>query len=135
MCLTNFKKTMKQLDGRKLSRKTQEELRLRTVKMVKNGLSPEVAAKNLGFHRSTIYSWLKAYDNKGKKALYSTKPTGRPNKLNSSQIKWLYKAVSSDPRQLKFEFYLWTRDRVILAIKQKFGIKFKTPANYTHFPT
>lgn len=114
---------MKQLDGRKLSRKTQEEIRIRTVKMVKKGLSPEVAAKNLGFHRSTIYSWLKAYDMKGKKALYLKKASGRPSILSSSQTNWLCKALSSDPRQLKFEFYLWTRSRVIFAIERKFNIR------------
>lgn len=114
---------MKQLDGRKLSHKTLEEIRLRTVKMVKQGLSPEVAAKNLGFHRSTIYKWLSAYNGKGKKALLSKPLPGRPSVLNSLQVSWLCKVLSSDPRQMKFDFCLWTRDRVIEAVKKKFGIK------------
>ena len=74
---------MKQLDGRKLSHKTLEEIRLRTVKMVKQGLSPEVAAKNLGFHRSTIYKWLSAYGSNGKKALLAKPLPGSPSVLNS----------------------------------------------------
>lgn len=43
------------LDGRKLSHKTLEELRIRTAKQVEGGESPEVLAKALGLNRSTVY--------------------------------------------------------------------------------
>jgi transposase len=60
---------MKTQDGRKLSHKTLEELRIRTVSRVRAGESPEVLAKALGLHRSTIYGWLLKYAKGGQKAL------------------------------------------------------------------
>ena len=52
---------MMKLDGRKLSHKTREELRIRAVKQVESGESPEKVIQALGFHRSCIYDWLAKY--------------------------------------------------------------------------
>jgi transposase len=51
----------KQFDGRKLDHKTREQIRIRAVKLVQAGNSPEEVVKALGFHRSAIYQWLAAY--------------------------------------------------------------------------
>ena len=88
---------MNKLDGRKIGHATLEEIRMRTVSMVRKGLSPEVAAKNLGFNRSTIYAWLKAYSERGGKRALKLKPVpGRPSRLNGRQIRWICKALTSD---------------------------------------
>ena len=89
--------------------------------MVRKGLSPEVAAQNLGFNRSTIYSWLKAYASKGKRALRLKPVPGRPSKLDSKQIRWICKALVSNKIQSQFEVCLWTRDRLRAVIKKKFA--------------
>ena len=75
--------------------------------MVQKGLSPEVAAKNLGFNRSTIYAWLKAYSSSGKQALAAKPISGRPAKLNSKQIRWICKAITSDTIQRKFKVCIY----------------------------
>lgn len=46
---------MKELDGRKLGRKTLKEIRIRAVKRVEAGESPEVVIKALGLSRPRIY--------------------------------------------------------------------------------
>jgi transposase len=115
---------MKKHDGRKLSSKTLEEIRLRAVERVQAGESPEKVVKTLGFARACIYNWLARYRAGGINALKTGNRTGRPRKLIGTQIAWVYKTVvDGDPLQMKFSFALWTRSMIVVAIKKKFGIK------------
>ena len=123
MCYTGCMKT-NEFDGRRLDHKTREKIRIRAVKLVEQGQSPEQVIKALGFHRSCIYEWLGKYREGGTQAL-ATKPlTGRPKKLNGRQMKKIYDIVTmKNPLQLKFEFALWTRDMVRDLIRDQFGVK------------
>lgn len=60
---------MRELDGRKLNHKTLEEIRIRAVKQVEAGESPEVVIKAIGFRRGIIYNWLSKYRAGGVEAL------------------------------------------------------------------
>ena len=60
---------MRKNDARKLDHKTLEELRIRVVKRVQEGESPEVLAKVLGLDRTTVYGWLARYRQGGWNAL------------------------------------------------------------------
>lgn len=120
---------MRKLDGRKLDHKTLEEIRIRAVKQVQNGESPETVIKTLGFTSRCIYSWLASYRAGGWDALRAGKATGRPKKLSADQIKWIYKTITGkNPLQLKFSFALWTRPLIRTAIYRKFGIKLSLPS-------
>ena len=115
---------MKKHDGRKLSPKTLEEIRIRAIELVQAGESPEKVIKTLGFARACIYNWLARYRAGGMNGLKTGSRTGRPRKLIGTQIAWIYKTiVDGDPLQMKFPFALWTRSMVAAAIKSKFGIK------------
>lgn len=115
---------MKELDGRKLSHCALEELRIRAVKAVEAGESPEVVIKSLGLTRPRIYVWLAAYREGGVEALKAKRLFGRPPKLDGKAMKKLYKIVTTkNPLQLKFEFALWTREMVKELIKDKFGVR------------
>lgn len=114
---------MKQ-DGRKLSHKTLEELRIRTVKQVEAGAHPEQLATALGLNRSTVYSWVAQYTKGGMDSLAAKPISGRPCSLSESQIKWLSRVlIDKTPQQFKLPFALWTRDQIISVLKNKFGIK------------
>lgn len=115
---------MKDSDGRKINRKALEAIRIRAVKRVEAGESPEVVIKALGFTRSLIYEWLAKYREGGFDALRSRKAPGKPPKLNGKQIQKIYRlVVGVDPRQLKFEFALWTRSMVCELILREFKVK------------
>ena len=115
---------MSEFDGRKINRTALEAIRIRAVKRVEAGESPEVVIKALGFTRSQIYEWLAKYREGGVDALRSRKAPGKTPKVNASQLKKIYRlVVEVDPRQLKFEFALWTRDMVRELIWREFKIK------------
>lgn len=118
---------MEKLDGRKLDHRTREQIRIRAVKQVEAGESPEVIIKALGFHRSAIYQWIAKYREGGIEALKTGKITGRPNKLTGSCIKKIYDIITlKSPLQLKFEFALWTREMIKDLIYDLFNIKLST---------
>jgi transposase len=120
---------MKKSDARKLDRKTQEALRLRAVNSVRSGESPEKVAATLGINRTTIYDWLAKVRDGGLSSLKRKQVPGRPPKLNSKMIKWIYDTITyKNPQNLKFEFALWTREMIQTSLRRKFNIKLSLPS-------
>jgi transposase len=120
---------MRKDDARKLDHKTLEELRIRSVKKVQAGESPEVISKALGLNRSTIYTWLAMYRDGGWSALKSKPTPGAKPKIDGKKMEWIFNTVTlKNPQQLKFEFALWTREMIQKLIKDKFEIKLSLKA-------
>jgi transposase len=114
---------MRDNDGRKLDHRTLEVLRLRAVDQVAAGVHPEDVADTLGMHRKTVYGWVAKLREGGRDALKAKPVPGRPGKLDGAQLGRIYRLVTgSDPRQLKFEFALWTRDMIRELIRREFGV-------------
>lgn len=116
---------MKQ-DGRKLSKSALENLQKIAITRVQSGEHPERVIESLGLNAVTIYRWLAKYRNGGWDALkvHKGKGGGRPRKLTSKQIKFIYSAVTGgDPRQQSFDFALWTRELVAQLIFKNYKIK------------
>jgi transposase len=110
-------------DARKLDHKTLEAMRVRAVRSVQAGESPEAVARTLRINRRTIYGWLAQYRRGGWGALQAKPLFGRPPKLDGRAMQWIYDTITQkNPLQLKFAFALWTRDMVAKLIKDKFDI-------------
>ena len=119
--------SVRENDGRKLDHKTLEALRVRAVDRIEGGAHPERVAEALGINRSTVYGWLAKYREGGVEALRARPVPGRPPKLNGRQLRRLYRLiVGKDPRQLSFEFALWTREMVREVIRREFGVALST---------
>lgn len=115
---------MNEMDGRKLSHAALEEIRIRAVKRVEAGESPEVVIEALGFHRSAIYKWIALYREGGVEALKARKAAGPAPKLDGKQLRHLYQIIlSNHPLQLGFEFALWTRAMIRDVIRDQFGVR------------
>ena len=114
---------MKQ-DARKLDHKTLEEMRIRAVKQVQSGVSPEDITRALGLSNATIYNWLASYRDGGMQALKAKIIPGRPPRLSGKMMNWIYKTiVQKSPLQFRFEFALWTREMIQKVILDKYKIR------------
>lgn len=112
-------------DGRTLDHKTLEAIRKMAVERVREGEPPSAVIASYGFHRCTIYRWLKASRGRGKglKALDARPATGRPRTLSAAQERRVFGWINGkNPRQYGFEFGLWTRQIVRELIMQRFGV-------------
>lgn len=112
-----------ELDGRKISREAQSEIRKRAVLRVEAGESPEEVIRTLGLHRSNIYRWLARYQEGGLEALGVRKAPGKESKLSERELKRLYDIITNkNPLQLSFEFALWTREMIREVIQDEFRV-------------
>jgi len=115
---------MKETDARRLTHNELTELRKRGVHAVQNRQRPDVVAKVLGVHRSTLFGWLARYRRGGWQALDAHKRGGRPPKLTGKMINWVYDTVATkDPLQMEFPFALWTGTMVAELIWRQFRIR------------
>lgn len=110
-------------DARSLSASAQEAIRIKAVKAVLTGKKQVEVAKIFNVTRQALGKWVKAYRQKGIKGL-KAKRQGRPK--GGSLLPWQSAQVAKTvidrtPDQLKFPFYLWTREAVSLYIEKRFG--------------
>ena len=114
-----------QRDGRTLSHETLEEMRLLALARMAEGESPAAVSASFGLHRTWAYKVRnKARGRgKGKRAVRSTRSTGRPRKLSAAQEKQVFRWVNGkNPRQYGFDFALWTRQIVRELVEQRFAV-------------
>ncbi|KAA8939211.1 IS630 family transposase, partial [Mycobacterium sp.] len=115
---------MRNNDGRKLDHATLEALRMRAVDRIAAGVPVAEVAETLGLHRGSVHRWVARHVRGGKEALKAKPVPGRPPTLTDQQLARLGKIVASkDPRQLQFDFGLWTRDMVAAVVKREFGVE------------
>lgn len=124
MCYTAWVKAKRPVDARKLSHITLEEIRIRAVKQVESGVSPEIVIAALGMNPRNIYRWIALYREGGETALRAKPLKGAAPKLSGAQLRWIRKTViGKSPLQLGFEFALWTREMVRDLVARKYGVK------------
>lgn len=113
-------------DGRTLDHATLETIRRMAVERVREGERASDVMASYGFHRCTIYGWLKKAKGRGKglKALASRPCTGRPRTLSATQEHQVFVWVNGkNPMQYGFDFGLWTRQIVRDLVEQRFGVR------------
>lgn len=112
-------------DFRKLDQKSQEKLRIQSVKMIKNGKTHFEVANFLGIKRQVVSKWWSIYKISGISGL---KMKSRANITDTSKVSSIQAAavrkiiLEKTPDQLKFSFMLWTREAVRLTLKKLYNI-------------
>ena len=95
---------MAKIDGRTLDHKALEHLRRVAVhRVVEDGEAPSEVMKSLGLCRTTIYPWLRAFEDKGLEALAEKIAQGPEPKLTEKQRQQVRRWIlGKDPRQYGF---------------------------------
>ena len=115
---------MATIDGRTLDHKTLAHIRRQAVRrVVEDGELPSEVMKSYGLCRTTIYPWLREFEDKGWEALAESISQGPEPKLTDPQKqrvkRWI---LGKDPRQYGFDFGLWSRRIVQQLIAEKMGV-------------
>jgi len=121
-------------DGRTLDHGTLETIRTMAVERVREGERPSEVIASYGFHRCTIYGWLKAVRGRGQglKALAARPATGRPRTLSAAQERQVFRWVNGKtPMQYGFDFGLWTRQIVRDLVSQRFHVRLSLASSGT----
>ena len=75
--------------------------------------------------RTSIQTWVKAFNEGGLEAIVPNSPPGRPSSLTEDQKELLKADVSTHPRKLGYDFSNWEGKSVSEHIKNKFGVLLK----------
>lgn len=117
---------MKSKDARSLPAEAQEDLRIKAVNAVQDGMTQTEAARTFGVSRQAIRNWLDRYERAGSWGLKAQR-RGRPpepSRLRPLQAARVVRTITERcPDQLRLPFYLWTREAVADLIQRKFGIE------------
>ena len=99
-------------------------MRRRAVSMVQKGVPPTEVADLLGTAARSVFHWMARYRSGGWDGLKTGSRSGRPSKLDESDMHYIYDTVTDgDPRQQGFPFALWTLKMVQQFIWRELGIK------------
>jgi transposase len=114
---------------KRIPRRSLQDTRTLVISAIQKGMHPLDAADLYDVGRSTVYNWWKEYQEKGSSVLMVKKAPGPTPRLTEEQREQLRKwVVGKDPRQLQFDFALWTRQMVRDLVKSKFGVDYTLPA-------
>jgi len=116
---------MPKIDGRKLSHKALEHMRVLAVRrVIEDGERPSEVMDSLGLCRTSIYPWLRRYRDQGLEALVEKISQGPEPKLSDQQRQQVRRWIlGKDPRQHGFDFGLWTRRIVQTLILEKMEVE------------
>lgn len=92
--------------------------------MLEDGERPSEVMRSFGLCRTTIYPWLREFQEKGWEALAESIAQGPECKMSDKQKQrvkgWI---LGKDPRQYGFDFGLWSRRIVQQLIREKMGLE------------
>lgn len=98
--------------------------RIQAIQLIAQGYTKREVANILQVTEASVYGWQKAYQEGGLAALSTKIASGRKRLLSDEQMLKLARMLRLNPRQLEFEFGLWTRKRVRELISREFGIDY-----------
>jgi transposase len=105
-------------------RRSTPEERLQAVQLLKEGNEAVLVARMFNVSRAMLFRWQQKYDQGGPAAMETRQTPGPASRLSPTQLSQLYAIITgSDPRQLQFEFGLWTRKIIRDLIRRQFGVK------------
>lgn len=106
------------------NRRSSHEERIQAIQLLEQGYTKAEVAGILNVAESSVYGWQALYRKGGLAALSTKIASGRKSLLDDKQMMRLSRLLRLRPRQLEFDFGLWTRKRVRELILREFGIDY-----------
>jgi len=103
------------------TREAMAYLRLRAVKLRKDGWKVIAIAEVFDVHENTVSRWLGNERKKGLSSLYPTRAIGRESKLSKTDKKKILSWLKMSALDFSFETPLWTGRKIAQLIKMKLG--------------
>ncbi|MBI3477588.1 MAG: IS630 family transposase [Acidobacteria bacterium] len=92
-------------------------------RVVEDAEAPSAVMDSMGLCRTSIYPWLRKFEEEGWEALAEKIAAGPEPKLSEKQRQQVKRwVVGKDPRQYGFEFGLWTRQIVAELIAKRMSV-------------
>jgi transposase len=101
-----------------------EARRLRAWELHQNGWKQAAIAEALGVTRGAVSQWISKAKREGVEALRSRKGGGPKPRLSADQLKQLASLLAKGAEHFGFRGDVWTRKRVMLLVKQTFGVSY-----------
>src|SRR6266581_3399648 len=105
-------------------RRSSKDERINAIRLLEQGYTKVQVARIFNVTESSVYGWQKAYREGGLAALSTKIASGRKRLLTDKQMLELSRYLRLNPRQLEFDFGLWTRRLVRELIRTRFGIDY-----------
>ena len=105
-------------------RRSSKDERIDAIRLLEQGYTKAQVARIFNVTESSVYGWQKAYRGGGLAALSTKIASGRKRLLTDKQMLELSGYLRLNPRQLEFDFGLWTRKLVRDLIRTRFGIDY-----------
>lgn len=105
-------------------RRSSHEERIHAIELITQGRTKREVANILQVTEAAVYGWQKLYREGGLAALSTKIASGRKSLLSDAQFLKLAGMLRKNPRQLEFDFGLWTRRRIRELIRREFGIDY-----------
>src|SRR5580693_471340 len=90
-------------------RRSSNDERLNGIRLLQQGYTKQEVANILEVAESSVYEWQKKFRQGGLAALSTKIASGRKSLLTDAQLMKLYRWLCGNPRQVQFDFGLWTR--------------------------
>jgi transposase len=99
--------------------------RARIILAADDGLNPSDAARQTGFSRPTVYTWIKRFNAQGPYGLLDQPRSGRPATYPPEQVAEVLAAALAAPEALGLPFGSWTLDRLRAYLGEQKGLAIK----------
>jgi len=101
--------------------------RCTVIRLLHLGHKPEEIAKMQAISIPTVYGWLKRWQQDGIEGLANKSKSGRPAKSNDEYSQALERVLEQEPKEMGYDFAIWTVDRLRQHLEKETGIALSEP--------
>jgi transposase len=101
--------------------------RCTVIRLLHLGHKPEQIATMQAISIPTVYNWLKRWQQGGIEGLANKPKSGRPTKADDPYSQALERLLEHEPKDLGYDFAIWTVDRLRQHLEKETGIALSEP--------